>query len=90
MRFIKLIDSGSSNNWDSHNDMAEHAPLAKKIDLPISGLLRALKQRGMLDDTLVIWTTEFGRTPGQDGTKGRGHHSPASQVGSREAASKGG
>ena len=75
MRFIELIDSGSSNNWDSHNDMAEHAPLAKKIDLPISGLLRDLKQRGMLDDTLVIWTTEFGRTPGQDGTKGRGHHS---------------
>jgi uncharacterized protein DUF1501 len=75
VRFIELIDTGSSNNWDSHGDMAEHAPLAKKIDQPIAGLLRDLKQRGMLDETLVIWTTEFGRTPGQDGVKGRGHHS---------------
>ena len=41
---------------------------------PIAGLLTDLKRRGMLDDTLVIWTTEFGRTPGQDGARGRGHH----------------
>src|SRR5262245_46162480 len=74
VRFVELIDSSSSNNWDSHSDMAQHEPLAKKIDKPIAGLLRDLKQRGMLDDTLVIWTTEFGRTPGQDGAKGRGHH----------------
>jgi hypothetical protein len=75
VRFIELIDTGSSGNWDSHGDMMEHARLAKNIDLPIAGLLRDLKQRGMLDDTLVVWTTEFGRTPGVDGTKGRGHHS---------------
>jgi hypothetical protein len=74
VRFIELIDSGSSNNWDSHGDMAGHIPLAKKIDQPIAGLLRDLKRRGLLDDTLVIWTTEFGRTPGTDGAKGRGHH----------------
>ncbi len=74
VRFVELIDTGASNNWDSHSDMAAHAPLAKKIDQPIAGLLRDLKQRGLLDDTLVVWTTEFGRTPGQDGTKGRGHH----------------
>jgi hypothetical protein len=74
VRFIELIDTGSSGNWDSHSDMAQHEPLAKKIDQPIAGLLTDLKRRGMLDDTLVIWTTEFGRTPGQDGAKGRGHH----------------
>jgi hypothetical protein len=75
VRFIELIDSGSSGNWDSHGNMADHEPLAKNIDQPIAGLLKDLKQRGMLDDTLVVWTTEFGRTPGVDGTKGRGHHS---------------
>ena len=75
VRFIELIDSGSSSNWDSHGNMADHEPLAKKIDQPIAGLLRDLKQRGMLDETLVIWTTEFGRTPGTDGEYGRGHHS---------------
>jgi hypothetical protein len=74
VRFIELIDTGSTNNWDSHSDLADHAKLARKIDQPIAGLLRDLKQRGMLDDTLVVWTTEFGRTPGQDGPKGRGHH----------------
>jgi len=74
VRFIELIDSGSSNNWDAHSDMAAHEPLARKIDRPIAGLLQDLKRRGMLDDTLVIWTTEFGRTPGQDGALGRGHH----------------
>jgi hypothetical protein len=74
VRFVELIDTGASNNWDAHQDMAAHEPLAKKIDKPIAGLLRDLKRRGMLDDTLVIWTTEFGRTPGQDGPKGRGHH----------------
>ena len=74
VRFIELIDSSSSNNWDSHSDMGQHAPLAKKIDQPIAGLLQDLKRLGMLDDTLIVWTTEFGRTPGQDGTKGRGHH----------------
>jgi uncharacterized protein DUF1501 len=74
VRFIELIDSSSSKNWDSHGDMAEHEPLAKKIDRPIAGLLTDLKRKGMLEDTLVVWTTEFGRTPGIDGAKGRGHH----------------
>jgi hypothetical protein len=75
VRFVELVDGSSSHNWDQHGDMAEHAKHAKGIDQPIAGLLRDLKQRGMLDDTLVVWTTEFGRTPGVDGTKGRGHHS---------------
>ncbi len=54
--------------------MAEHAQHAKVIDQPIAGLLRDLKRRGMLEDTLVVWTTEFGRTPGADAPDGRGHH----------------
>jgi uncharacterized protein (DUF1501 family) len=76
VRFVELIDSGSDSaqNWDSHNDMAARAPLAKRIDRPIAGLLQDLKRRGMFDDTLVVWTTEFGRTPGRDGPTGRGHH----------------
>ncbi|HYT94905.1 MAG TPA: DUF1501 domain-containing protein [Gemmataceae bacterium] len=74
VRFIELIDTGSSNNWDAHADIAAHEPLARRIDRPIAGLLEDLKRRGLLDDTLVVWTTEFGRTPGQDGARGRGHH----------------
>jgi hypothetical protein len=75
VRFIELIDTGSANNWDAHDNMNQHEGLAKKIDQPIAALLTDLKRRGMLDDTLVVWTTEFGRTPGQDGKYGRGHHS---------------
>ena len=75
VRFIELVDGSSSHNWDQHGDMAEHAQHAKNLDQPVAGLLKDLKRRGMLDDTLVVWTTEFGRTPGVDGTKGRGHHS---------------
>jgi hypothetical protein len=75
VRFIELVDGSSSHNWDQHGDMAEHADHAKNIDQPLAGLIRDLKDRGMLEDTLVVWTTEFGRTPGVDGEKGRGHHS---------------
>jgi hypothetical protein len=75
VRFVELVDGSSSHNWDQHGDMAEHAQHAKNIDQPIAGLLKDLKRRSMLEDTLVVWTTEFGRTPGVDGSKGRGHHS---------------
>jgi membrane-anchored protein YejM (alkaline phosphatase superfamily) len=75
VRFIELLDGSSSSNWDQHGNMAEHAKHAKVIDRPIAGLLHDLKRRGLLDDTLLVWTTEFGRTPGVDGEKGRGHHS---------------
>ncbi len=74
VRFIELIDTGSSNNWDAHGDLAGYTALAKKIDRPIAGLIQDLKRRGLLDDTLVVWTTEFGRTPVTDGPRGRGHH----------------
>jgi hypothetical protein len=75
VRFVELVDGSSSHNWDQHGDMAEHAQHAKNIDQPIAGLLKDLKRSGLLEDTLVVWTTEFGRTPGVDGAKGRGHHS---------------
>ena len=76
VRFIELIDSGSSKNWDSHDDMLDHGPRAKNVDQPIAGLLRDLKERGMLDDTLVVCATEFGRTPFNNklDAKGREHH----------------
>jgi hypothetical protein len=74
VRFIELIDVGASNNWDAHGDMNTHLPLARNVDRPLAGLLRDLKLRGLLDDTLVVWTTEFGRTPHKDGPKGRSHH----------------
>ncbi|MFO0871451.1 MAG: DUF1501 domain-containing protein [Pirellulales bacterium] len=60
---MELIDTGSSGNWDSHGDMMDHARLAKNVDQPIAGLLKDLKAHGLLDETLVVWTTEFGRTP---------------------------
>lgn len=76
VRFIELIDVGSSGNWDAHGDMATHAPLARNVDQPIAALLSDLKQRGLLQDTLVVWTTEFGRTPYNSAkdAKGREHH----------------
>ncbi len=76
VRFVELIDSGSSNNWDAHGDMLTHDPLARNVDRAIAGLLKDLKQRGMLEDTLVVWTTEFGRTPfnADKGAAGREHH----------------
>ena len=79
VRFIELIDTGSSGNWDSHGNMQEHAGLARNVDQPIAGLIADLKQRGMLEDTLVVWTTEFGRTPyhEQPNHAGREHHHQA-------------
>ena len=76
VRFVELIDTGSSENWDAHGDMLTHTPLAKNVDQGIAGLLRDLKQRGMLEDTLVVWTTEFGRTPFVEAkaAAGREHH----------------
>src|SRR5947209_3454173 len=59
VRFIELLDVGSASNWDSHSDMAEHGRLARNIDQPLAALIHDLKRRGMLDSTLIVWTTEF-------------------------------
>ncbi len=76
VRFVELIDSGANRNWDSHDNMQDHEPLARNVDQAIAGLLRDLKARGMMDDTLVVWATEFGRTPfvEQLSFRGREHH----------------
>lgn len=74
VRFIELVDTGSRPNWDSHGEMKEHVPLAKAVDQPMAALIKDLKQRNMLDETLIVWATEFGRTPTKDGKNGRGHH----------------
>lgn len=68
VRFVQLFSGGSFGspriNWDGHETMKEnHGEEAKRIDQPVAALLRDLRQRGMLDDTLVLFTTEFGRTP---------------------------
>lgn len=78
VRFVELIDGGTmlDRNWDSHAKMANYNRLAKNVDQPIGALVKDLKSRGMLDETLVVWTTEFGRTPTcpSPGAEGRGHH----------------
>jgi len=74
VRFIELIDTGSRPNWDSHGEMNEHADLANNVDQPTAALITDLKQQGMLDETIVVWATEFGRTPTKEGKNGRGHH----------------
>jgi hypothetical protein len=68
VRFVQLMSGGTfgspRRNWDGHEDMkANHGQEALRIDRPVAGLLRDLRRRGMLDDTLVLFTTEFGRTP---------------------------
>ncbi len=66
---------GAVNNWDNHgNILTELPPNAVGVDLPIAGLLGDLKSRGLLDDTLVVFTTEFGRTPFAQGSLGRDHN----------------
>lgn len=74
VRFIELIERGKGqyNTWDSHVNMMDHARRAKDADRPMAALLRDLKSRGMLDDTLVVITSEFGRPPFADGAKGAG------------------
>jgi uncharacterized protein (DUF1501 family) len=76
VRFVELIHTGSSGNWDSHGNMADHGRLAKQVDRPIAGLIQDLKRTGLFDDVLVVWTTEFGRTPFNNtaNNPGREHH----------------
>ncbi len=77
VRFIQVFHghNGGAGKWDSHTNLKKgHSELAMQVDKPIAGLLQDLKQRGLLDDTLVVFATEFGRTPGAEGTNGRDHH----------------
>jgi hypothetical protein len=74
VRFVQLY-SGDTNGWDAHADVAKnHGEYCRKTDIPVSGLLHDLKQRGLLEDTLVIWGGEFGRMPMSEQGKGRDHN----------------
>jgi hypothetical protein len=77
VRFVQVNYTDNSNNpaWDQHTDMSKHALHARATDQPVAGLVRDLKRRGLLDDTIVWWGSEFGRTPyAQDNGKGRDHN----------------
>ena len=75
VRVVYLFDVGSNTNWDNHSKMHLHAGLAKNVDQPIAGLVKDLKQHGLLEETLIVGCTEFGRTPWEDTVPdGRGHY----------------
>jgi hypothetical protein len=79
VRFVQIW-SGADNgfprrNWDSHEDLArDHGDMGTSMDRPAAALIKDLKSRGLLDDTIVLWTTEFGRMPCSQGGKGRDHN----------------
>ncbi len=74
VRFVQLY-SGTGSKWDSHSHIEdEHAKLCRSMDKPVAGLLKDLKQRGLLDETLVVWGGEFGRTPMSEKGDGRDHN----------------
>ena len=75
VRFVQVTHSDSEVQWDQHGALYKnHSKNAAEVDKPIAGLLKDLKSRGLLDDTLVIWGGEFGRTPTAQGTDGRDHN----------------
>ena len=83
VRYIQVTygDGSANPKWDQHSNMPEHAKHAKAVDKPVAGLLADLKQRGLLEDTIVWWGGEFGRTPyAQNNGTGRDHNPQAFTV----------
>jgi len=75
VRFVQVTHSDSAVQWDQHSNLkAGHEKNAREVDRPIAGLLKDLKARGLLQDTLVLWAGEFGRTPTMQGGDGRDHN----------------
>ncbi|MDP7205650.1 MAG: DUF1501 domain-containing protein, partial [Pirellulaceae bacterium] len=76
VRFVQIYDGGGGGGgWDAHSKLkANHTRNCGRVDKPIAGLLIDLKQRGLLKDTLVMWSGEFGRTPTVQGSNGRDHN----------------
>jgi hypothetical protein len=77
VRFVQVYSGGGPliTQWDAHDDInSNHEKMCGHVDRPVAGLLKDLKARGLLDDTLVVWATEFGRTPFSQGGKGRDHN----------------
>jgi hypothetical protein len=77
VRTVELIDSGTDSdaNWDAHYGIMKHVPRARAVDQPLAALIEDLDRRSLLDQTLIAICTEFGRTPWEENTKGRGHSS---------------
>jgi uncharacterized protein (DUF1501 family) len=77
VRFVQVYhgSNGGAGSWDAHKGLQPgHSRMCRQVDQPIGALLKDLKQRGLLDETLVVWATEFGRTPGSQHGNGRDHH----------------
>jgi uncharacterized protein (DUF1501 family) len=76
VRFVELLCQNLGHDrWDQHSDLKNgHEKNARAVDKPIAGLLKDLKAKGLLDETLVIWAGEFGRTPMAQGSNGRDHN----------------
>lgn len=75
VRFVQVYDMPDKDGWDAHAKLTDnHVPRARWTDQPVAALLADLKQRGLLDETLVIWASEFGRTPMMQGDFGRQHN----------------
>ena len=75
VRFVHVLAPHPHNSWDHHGDINNKLPgMCRRTDLPSAGLIRDLKQRGLLDETLVIWAGEFGRMPISQGGNGRDHN----------------
>ncbi len=92
VRFIQIQHGGgAAGAWDAHSGLqSNHERLSKAVDRPIAGLLADLKQRGLLEETIVLFATEFGRTPGSEGADGRDHHPFAFSIWMAGAGIKGG
>ena len=76
VRYIQVFHGdGAAGEWDAHAALKQnHTSMCAKVDLPLAGLLKDMKQRGLLEDTVIVWTSEFGRTPYAQGVDGRDHH----------------
>jgi hypothetical protein len=98
VRFVQVFNGGAFGgrpriNWDAHEDLVDnHGRQALTMDKPVAGLIKDLKSRGLLDETLILWTSEFGRTPVTQGLKGTGrdHHPTAFTVWMAGGGIKGG
>jgi hypothetical protein len=93
VRFVQVWSGagGAKNNWDNHSDIPAELPaIARTVDRPVAALIQDLKARGLFEDTLVIWSTEFGRMPFTQGATGRDHNGGTSVAWLAGAGIKGG
>jgi uncharacterized protein (DUF1501 family) len=91
-RGVRMVQvyTGAGQPWDDHDNIAKHGDKARLTDQPIAALLKDLKSRGLLEDTLVLWGGEFGRTPVSEGSKGRDHNNHGFSVWMAGGGARGG